>query len=165
MPTQRPVGDHIGNYNFRIEIDGVSAGYFKNVEGLDSSMLPGRLKWQPITLKRGSDSTGDPIGLKWQPGTAMHKAAPASPLQLKAAGRLLIHGFVLDPRHGSRLQHWVNPGASRSPIPRGQIVMINDAGAPVRRYDFYEAWPCKWYVPELDGSKTIELAVSRLTRA
>jgi hypothetical protein len=84
---------------------------------------------------------------------------------LKAAGRLLIQGFVLDQNYGRLLQHWVNPGAPRIPIPRGQIVMTDRAGNAVRRYNFFEAWPCKWHVPEADGSKTIELAVGRLVRA
>jgi T4-like virus tail tube protein gp19 len=161
MPTQRP----IGNYNFRVEIDGVSAGYFKSVEGLDAGSVTFQRKWGDITLKKGYVNSTAPLGLKAQPGTVMHKVAPASPMQLKAAGRLLIQGFVLDQNHGRLLQHWVSPGAPRTPIARGQIVMTDYSGKPIRRYNFYQAWPCKWYVPELDGSSTIELAVGKLTPA
>ncbi len=71
---------------------------------------------------------------------------------------------VLDPHNSRLLQHWVNPGGPGTPIPRGQIVMLNQAGAPIRRYNFFEAWPSKWPGAGADGSKTIELAVGRLTR-
>jgi hypothetical protein len=43
--------------------------------------------------------------------------------------------------------------------------VTDQSGRPVRRYNFYEAWPCKWYVPEMDGAKNVELAVGRLVRA
>jgi hypothetical protein len=49
--------------------------------------------------------------------------------------------------------------------------MIDSLGNPVRRWQFYEAWPCKWYVPELDsdsssagGGNSVELAVGKLVR-
>jgi phage tail-like protein len=61
-------GDAIGNFNFRVEIDGVAIGSFTGVDGLSVEQevveyregsddtvrkLPGRLKWGDITLKRG----------------------------------------------------------------------------------------------------------------
>jgi phage tail-like protein len=70
-PTRRmeDFGDFIGNYNFRVEIDGVDAGRFKSVDGLSVELdvveyreggengtvrkLPGRVKYGDITLKRG----------------------------------------------------------------------------------------------------------------
>ena len=71
-PTRRSDLDHIGSYNFRVEIDGVDAGHFSGVEGLDSETeviefqdgddivlrkRPGRVKYGDITLKRGTIST------------------------------------------------------------------------------------------------------------
>lgn len=32
-------GDHIGAYNFMVEISGVSAGYFKGVDGIEAARL------------------------------------------------------------------------------------------------------------------------------
>ena len=69
-PTRRNenFGDFIGNYNFKLEIDGIDAGQFTSVDGLsieqevieyqngDDPLLrkrPGRVKYGDITLKRG----------------------------------------------------------------------------------------------------------------
>jgi hypothetical protein len=145
--------------NFRIEISGLPAGYFKSVSGLsaETEVMEGRVaKVDAFTLKQKVLPSTDPFSLKAQPG---------SELQLKAAGRLLLQGLVLDQRNGHLIQHWLNPGTPRIPTPTGQIVMTDQSGRPVRRYNFYEAWPCKWYVPDLDGSKNLELAVGRLVRA
>jgi len=70
MPTRRQeaFGDPVGNYNFKIEIEGVDAGQFTAVDGLnieqevieyqngDDPLLrkrPGRVKYGDITLKKG----------------------------------------------------------------------------------------------------------------
>jgi hypothetical protein len=100
----------------------------------------------------------------------MHKVNPGPAMQMKAAGQLVLHGFVLDENNRRLLQHWVDPGAPRTATPRGQIVMIDQLGRPVQRWQFYEAWPCKWYVPEIDSdsgsdsSSSVELAVGKLIR-
>ena len=67
MPNRRPY-DHIGAFNFKVEIEGVTQGAFRNVEGLDSETeivefqdgddiilrkRPGRTKYSNVTLKRG----------------------------------------------------------------------------------------------------------------
>jgi phage tail-like protein len=70
MPARRTeaFGDPVGNYNFKIEIEGVDAGHFTAVDGLnieqevieyqngDDPLLrkrPGRVKYGDITLKKG----------------------------------------------------------------------------------------------------------------
>jgi phage tail-like protein len=60
--------DHVGGYNFIVEIDGVAAGSFKAVDGLEASVeviefqdgadllprkRPGRTKFNDVTLKKG----------------------------------------------------------------------------------------------------------------
>ena len=65
--------DHIGNFNFRIEIEGLASARFKQLDGIVSETevityggtvdqlqrkRPGRSKWQDVTLKRGF--TNDP---------------------------------------------------------------------------------------------------------
>jgi phage tail-like protein len=67
-PRRRAELDHVGAYNFLIEINGVTTGAFKGVEGLESETeviefqngedlilrkRPGRTKYSNITLKRG----------------------------------------------------------------------------------------------------------------
>ena len=70
MPARRQetFGDPVGNYNFKVEIEGVDAGHFTSVDGLnieqevieyqngDDPLLrkrPGRVKYGDITLKKG----------------------------------------------------------------------------------------------------------------
>ena len=68
MPTRRAELDHIGAYNFSVEIQGVSAGYFKGVDGLNAEIeviefqdgddlvlrkRPGRAKFGDVTFKKG----------------------------------------------------------------------------------------------------------------
>ena len=49
MPTE----ELFGSYNFLLEVAGVSAGAFKNVEGLDSETeVSARSKWIKASLKR-----------------------------------------------------------------------------------------------------------------
>jgi len=74
MPTRRTekFGDPIGNYNFRVEIEGVDAGHFMAVDGLSveqevieyqdgddplTRKRPGRVKYGDVTLKKGYIAT------------------------------------------------------------------------------------------------------------
>lgn len=74
MPTRRAELDHVGAYNFTVEIEGINAGYFKNVDGLSAEIeviefqdgddlvlrkRPGRAKYGDITLKKGYIVTKD----------------------------------------------------------------------------------------------------------
>jgi len=73
MPNRR-AHDHIGQFNFKVEVEGVTVGAFKNVEGLDSETevveyqdgddiilrkRPGRTKYSNLTLKRGYINTDE----------------------------------------------------------------------------------------------------------
>jgi phage tail-like protein len=142
MPNRR-AHDHIGNFNFKVEIEGVTVAGFRNVEGLDSETevieyqdgddmtlrkRPGRTKFSNITLKRGYVSTME----LWD----WRKKVMDGVLERKS-------GFVL---------------------------LCDDAGGTIMRYNFFEAWPCKWKGFTLDGKGTdvnveeIELAVERIER-
>ncbi|MBU0553581.1 phage tail protein [Myxococcota bacterium] len=135
--------DHVGNYNFRIEIEGITWGSFKNVEGLAAEAQvieeqngdervqrkrPGQMKYSNITLKRGYVST--PYLWEWW------KAVREGKVQRKS----------------------------------GSIILQNDHGLEVMRYNFFEAWPCKWKGFTLDGKGTdsaveeIEMVVERWER-
>lgn len=139
----RRVHDHIGQFNFKIEIDGVTQGAFKAAEGLDSETeiieyqdgddlilrkRPGRTKYSNITLKRGYIST-DELWL-WRKKVMDGKVERKS----------------------------------------GSIILCNDNGQEVMRYNFFEAWPCKWKGFSLDGKGTdtaveeIEFVVERWDR-
>jgi phage tail-like protein len=74
MPTRRAELDHVGAYNFEVEISGCPAGYFKGVDGLNAEIeviefqdgddlflrkRPGRAKFGDVTLKKGYIVTED----------------------------------------------------------------------------------------------------------
>jgi phage tail-like protein len=48
--------------------------------------------------------------------------------------------------------------------------LLDDLNTIVAQYNFYEAWPCKWYVPELDSDSSamaiekIEIANEKVER-
>jgi phage tail-like protein len=142
MPNRRPF-DHIGNFNFKVEIEGVTTGAFRNVEGLDSETeiveyqdgddmilrkRPGRTKYSNVTLKRGYINNTE----LWE----WRKA--------------VIDGKVMRKS--------------------GSIIMCDDAGEEIMRYNFFEAWPSKWKGFTLDGKGTdvnveeIELVCEKLER-
>jgi phage tail-like protein len=150
-PTRRVDIDHIGAYNFKVEIEGVTAGHFTAVDGLDIEMevieyqdgddlilrkRPGRVKYGDITLKKGYLATLD-LSLdlySWR--DSVMKPVPANDVPKK----------------------------------KGSLIMLSDTGAEIARYNFFEAWPSKWKGFSLDGKgndvavEEIELAVERLER-
>jgi len=122
-------GDVVGNYNFRVEIEGALVSGFASVSGLsaetevieyrsgDDSLvrkLPGRLKYSNIVLKRGYVSND------------------------------ILHDWI---------QATLVPGAA---VERhdGALILQDKAGNEIVRYNFYEGWPCKWEGPTRtnDGS-------------
>jgi phage tail-like protein len=126
--------DHIGQYNFKVEIDGVTEAAFKAVDGLDSETeiieyqdgddmilrkRPGRTKYSNITCKRGYVTT-------------------------------------------TELWDWrktvMDGGVERK---SGSIVLMNDKSEEVMRYNFFEAWPAKWKGFSLDG-KGADVAVEEI---
>ena len=50
-PTRRGDLDHVGAYNFKVEISGVAAGYFKGVDGLQTEIET--VDAQGVSLKTG----------------------------------------------------------------------------------------------------------------
>ena len=126
MPTRRAELDHVGAYNFRVEIEGVTAGAFRSVEGLgaetevieyqdgDDNFLrkrPGRTKYSNITLKRGYTATDDLWN--WWKQVAEN---PNKPIKRTIT-------LVLD-----------NP----------------ETGEEVRRWNLFGCWPKQWKLGGLD---------------
>ena len=147
MPTE----ELFGNYNFLLEISGITGdnktivGGFKSLAGMDSETevvefkqgndkvvrkKPGRTTYANITLERGYTATDD----LWQ-------------------WRKNIEDGLIDRRSGSI------------------VVLDQDGETEVARYNFYEGWPCKWYVPDMDSDQSgmaiekIEIAVEKVERA
>ena len=120
-------GDPIGNYNFRVEIEGVSAGRMLEVSGLTIEQeiiefrvgteldvvrkLPGRVKYGDITLKRG-----------YVPNDALALWIQES---FKPSGDVMRKD--------------------------GALVVVDRRGREVARFHFYNAWPAKWSGPIIEG--------------
>ena len=142
MPNRRP-HDHIGQFNFKVEIEGVTVGAFRNVEGLDSETevveyqdgddiilrkRPGRTKYSNLTFKRGYVNTDE----LWQ----WRKKVIEGKVERKS----------------------------------GSVILCADDGGEIMRYNFFEAWPCKWKGFSLDGKgndvtvEEVEMAVEKIER-
>ena len=142
MPNRR-THDHIGNFNFKVEIEGVTQAAFRNVEGLDSE----------TEIVEYQD--GDDIILRKRPG------------RTKYSNVTLKRGYI----NSTELWDWrkevIDGKVSRK---SGSIILCGDDGEEIMRYNFYEAWPCKWKGFTLDGKGTdvnveeIELAVEKLEK-
>lgn len=142
MPNRRP-HDHIGNFNFHLEIEGLTAGTFRNVEGLDSE----------TEIVEYQD--GDDLVLRKRPG------------RTKYSNVVLKRGYVASDELWQWRKKVMDGSVERK---SGSVILCNDAGDPVMRYNFFEAWPCKWKGFTLDGKGTdavveeVELVVERLER-
>lgn len=143
MPARRSF-DHIGAYNFKVEIEGVTTGAFKAVDGLDSET-------EVIEFQDGDDLT-------------LHKR----PGRTKYANIVLKRGYVNTKEFWEWRKMVVAGKVERK---SGSVILLDDAGAEVMRYNFFEAWPCSWRGFSLDGKSSdnaveeIELAVEKVERA
>ena len=147
MPTE----ELFGAYHFLLEIQGVVndtrviVGGFKSVSGMDSET-------EIVEFKQGNDK-----------------------VVRKKPGRTTYSNIVLERGYTATddLWNW------RKNIKDGQIdrrsgsviILDQDGETEVARYNFFEAWPCKWYVPDMDSDTSgmaiekLEIAVEKVERA
>jgi phage tail-like protein len=127
--------DPFAQFNFLVEIDGVTKAGFSEVSGLTTDTniieyregneittvrkLPGLMKYMPIVLKVGF--TNDQSLWNWR--------------------KLVIDGKT-----------------SRA---SGSIVLLDEARQPALRWNFREGWPSKWEGPALNA-KTSEAAIETM---
>ena len=133
MATGLPV-DPFLNFNFLVEIQGITRAAFQEASGFDSTIdvteyregganttpykLPAQTKYSNITLKRGI--TGDTELFDWH------------------------QQFVTG-----------DPAAARK---NGSIVVLDRAGREVRRWNFVRGWPSKWTGPSFNaGGKDVAI--------
>jgi phage tail-like protein len=132
--------DPLVGFSFRLEIEGKADGYFTEVSGLGSEheiiehkvvdgngqdivkMIPGRLKFGPVTLKRGITSALD------------------------------LWDWRKEVEEG-------NMDAARTNC---SVIMLNQDGTDVARWDMEFAWPSKISGPAL-ASGSNEVGVEELT--
>mgnify|MGYP003572477387 FL=1 len=146
MPTE----ELFGNYHFLLEISGITGdqktiiGGFKSMSGMDSET-------EVIEFKQGNDRV-----VRKKPGRTTY------------ANITLERGFTAT----DDLWKW-RKNIEDGLIDRrsGTITMLDqDLESIVAQYNFYEGWPAKWYVPELDSDQSgmaiekIEIAVEKVER-
>jgi phage tail-like protein len=139
-----------GNYHFLLEIAGITSdqktiiGGFKSMSGMDSET-------EVIEFKQGNDRV-----VRKKPGRTTY------------ANITLERGFTAT----DDLWKW-RKNIEDGIIDRrsGTITMLDqDLETIVAQYNFYEGWPAKWYVPELDSDQSgmaiekIEIAVEKVER-
>ncbi len=144
LPSTHPT-DHWGDFNFRVEIEGVEAGAFTKVEGLNISI-------EPIEYQHSDDLT---------PRKRMGK--------IKVDNVKLVKGYVNTPALFEWCEEALKGDVSRKSM--SIILLADDARTEVCRYNLFECWPCKWTSFRLDGQgrgavvEEIEIVVEQLERA
>ena len=137
MPTE----ELFGAYHFLLEIQGVVrdnkviVGGFKSVAGMDSET-------EVIEFKQGNDMV-----VRKKPGRTTY------------SNIVLERGFTAT----DDLWQW-RKNIEDGKIDRrsGSIIVLDQDGqTEVARYNFYEGWPCKWNVPDMN-SDTSAMAIEKI---
>jgi phage tail-like protein len=138
-------------FNFHLEIEGVTGdakqivGGFKSVSGMDSTT-------EIIEFKQGND-----VRVRKKPGRTTY------------SNIVLERGYTAT----DDLWEW-RKNIEEGTIDRrsGAIIILDhDGQTEAARYEFFNAWPCKWNVPDFAGDQSgmaiekIELAVEQVKRS
>jgi phage tail-like protein len=134
MPATR--NDPYANFNFLVEIDGITKAGFKEVSGLGAEV-------NVIEYREGGDSTNT---VRKLPGLIHY-----FPIVLK-------RGFTQDASLWNWFKTVLDGTVQRA---AGSIVLLDSSRKPVLRWNFREGWPSKWEGPYLNGT-TNEIAIETL---
>ena len=135
MPTPSEFLDPQGNYNFHVEIDGISRGAFHEVSGLDSTVDVVEHReggWNQTPRKLPGQTKHSPIVLKW--------------------------GFNIDRDLIDWHQSVVDGQIDRKD---GSIVLLDRRNAEVARWNFTRAWPSKYTGPSFNAEAS-DVAIETL---
>jgi phage tail-like protein len=132
------IPDPYGNYNFLVEIDGITRAAFHECSGFDSTI-------DIIEHREGGENTT----VRKLPGKTKY-----SDIQLK-------WGMTDD----TDLYDW-HRDVIRGNIERknGSIVVLDRKGEEVARWNFVRAWPTKWDGPDLNAEGN-DIAIETLVLA
>jgi phage tail-like protein len=127
--------DPFFNYNFLVELDGITRGTFQEVSGLDATT-------EPIEYREGGQNTT----VRKLPGLTKYgnivlKRGVTSDTELYDWHRQTVLG-VIDRRNGS-------------------IIVLDRQGGEVARWNFIDAWPTKYDIPDFNATGN-EVAVETL---
>jgi phage tail-like protein len=139
--------DPYGNFNFLVEIEGITRAAFQEASGFDSSV--------DITEHREG---GDNITMR------------KLPAMVKYSNITLKWGLTDDRELYDWHRQWVtgDPAATRK---SGSVILLNRQGQEEMRWNFYNAWPAKWTGASFNAEgtdvaiETMELAHEGIERA
>ena len=133
-PTRK---DPYKNFNFLVEIDGMTQAGFSECSGL-------RLEIDVIEYREGSE-----------PSSAVRKLPGLS----KVGDITLKRGITTS----NQLQAWIE-SVAKGIVNRknGVIILLDDERKPVVRWKFFNAFPRKWEGPVFDAKGT-DVAIETLT--
>lgn len=137
--------DPYRGYNFRIEIDGIDRGGFREASGLDSTQ-------DPVEYREGTE------GLTPRKLPGLNKYSNIS----------LKWGTTED----AELWEWRKKNMDGQ-IERknGSIILMDDTGEEKVRWNFREGWPTKWTGPSFNATsndvaiETLEIAHEGVEKA
>jgi phage tail-like protein len=130
--------DPYGRFNFLLEIDGVVQAGFTEVSGLTTET-------SVIEYREGSDKT---------PPRKLPGLTKYSHLVLKS-------GLTKDRSLWAWRKTVIDGVVRRANV---SVILLDDSRQPVVRWNFREAWPCKWEGPVLNA-KASEVAIETLELA
>jgi phage tail-like protein len=122
------------NFNFLVEINGITRAAFQEASGFDSAV--------DVTEYREGGANTTPYKL---------------PAQAKYSNITLKRGITSDTELFDWHRQWVtgDPAAKRS---NGSIVVLDRSGKEVMRWNFLNAWPSKWTGPSFNaGGKDVAI--------
>ena len=143
MPNRRPF-DHIGAFNFLLEIEGVTQGAVLSVDGITA-------RTDVVRFKDGSDTV-----VRQRPG------------RNHTDNIIVRRGYT----NNDELFNWydvVRDG--RVERKSGSIIIAGDDASEITRFNFYDAWPTKAEGFSLDGKgngtniESYTLTIERLEKA
>jgi phage tail-like protein len=147
MPILRE--DPYGGFNFIVEIDGVNEdgqsfrGAFSEVANLEAEITP-------IDYRNGNEE----MRARKLVGQAKYKAVTCK------------RGVIGD----LRFWNWIRQGITGDASLRrdGRVILRNEAGEEVMRWNMHRCWPSKWTGPSLNAKnsevalETLEIQLERL---
>jgi len=137
MPTGARLDPYM-NYNFLVEIDGVTQAGFQEVSGLDATT-------DPVEYREGGENTT----VRKLPGKTTY-----SDISLK-------WGLTDSDEMWKWREDFIKGRIERM---NGSIIVLDDEGNERVRWNFFNAWPSKWEGPTFDA-KANDIAIETLTIA
>lgn len=128
--------DPYGQFNFVIEIDGVTRAGFSEASGL----------------------TTDTNVIEYREGNETHGTVRKLPGLIKYNNIVLKRGWTQDKALWDWRKKVIDGTTQRT---TGTITLLDESRQPALRWNFREGWPAKWEGPAMNG-KTSEVAIETL---